>query len=270
MATFDNIFHLATHYDETELFHFYGNCHLPNSYSLNVMNLDFSANAEALTILEDYFLDYAYELNLHYYSFQLPLNQTLDSELLSFIDEKGYGLEVNRLMHINPQFFKNTKSAPADVVVEFIGTQSLAQYKSFNHQEDLAYGQNFADEKQLYYELCFCEPNIYQIGALKNGKIIGAMTAIETKDYIEIDNFSVSADLQCLGIGSSMQQFIMNFAVQKNKSVILVADADDTPLEMYLKQGYQDFGFRVGIHREIEDTIRAEIAADRLETLTFN
>lgn len=267
MPTFDDIFHLATHYDETDLFHFYGNKNFPHSYSLNSMNLDFTPDSEAMAILEDYFLDYAYQLNLHYYSFQLPMNQPLTPDLLAFAEEKGYGLEINRLLQIEPAFFKGSIKRIPDLSMEFIGSKTLADYKKFTYQEDLQFGTDFAQERQFYYDFCFDEPEVYQIGAFRAGELIGGLDAIEKKQHIEIDNFSVKSHLQRQGIGSAMQQFIMNFAEQKHKSVILVADADDTPLEMYLKQGYHDCGFRIGLNRKIEDDIRAEIMADMMTPL---
>ncbi len=45
-----------------------------------------------------------------------------------------------------------------------------------------------------------------------------------------------------LGIGSQMQSFVANYA--KGKSVILVADGEDTAKDMYKAQGYQYGGFQ--------------------------
>ena len=88
--TFDNMFTLADTYDETELYYFIGNRKVPSMYSNNKIVLDFVPTAEELDILEDNFLDYAYDLNLVYYSFVLPMNQPLAPDLFASIGEVGY------------------------------------------------------------------------------------------------------------------------------------------------------------------------------------
>lgn len=270
MTTFDNIFHLATHYDETELFNFFGNDALQHSFSLNVMNLDFIPDDEAMGILEDYFLDYAYELDLYYYSFQLPQDFTLTKELLAFIEIKGYGMEVNRLLQISPQLFKPRQYQHDDITIEFVSSKTLPAYKQFAYQEELQFGKDFADEHQHYFDLCFENSDVYQIIAIKDDRIIGGLDLIDHKEQIEIDNFSVLETLQRQGIGSSLQKFVMDFADQQSKPVMLVADAEDTPLGMYLKQGYQDLGFRIGINRKIETEIREDIIKARSEDLQLH
>ncbi|WP_052044358.1 GNAT family N-acetyltransferase [Alkalihalobacillus alcalophilus] len=58
---------------------------------------------------------------------------------------------------------------------------------------------------------------------------------------IEIDNLHVDDNYQKRGIGRQLQKAVMNEF--PDKTVILIADGDDTPREMYQKQGYQYLSF---------------------------
>ena len=57
---------------------------------------------------------------------------------------------------------------------------------------------------------------------------------------MEIDSLSVHPNYQRQGIGTKIQQFVMEH--YPKKTIILVADGEDTPREMYTKQGYSYVG----------------------------
>ncbi len=58
---------------------------------------------------------------------------------------------------------------------------------------------------------------------------------------MEIDNLFVDVSFRNKGIGSRLQKYAME--VFPNKTVILVADGEDTPKDMYRKQNYEYCGF---------------------------
>ena len=75
MITFNDIHHWIDCVDETEYFTFIGNSQLPQTYTLNIMELEIVPLTEELNLLESIFDDYIEELNLSYYSFALPPKQ---------------------------------------------------------------------------------------------------------------------------------------------------------------------------------------------------
>ena len=75
-----------------------------------------------------------------------------------------------------------------------------------------------------------------------DGQVVGSTDVIVREQTAEIDNFYVLPSHQRQGIGSQIQQFVME--QYEDKTIILVADGEDTPKDMYAKQGYQFIGFQ--------------------------
>lgn len=266
--TFDDTFVLADTYDETELYYFIGNSKVPSMYNNNRIVLDFVPTAEELDILEENFLDYAYDLNLSYYSFALPMNQPLSPELFASIGEVGYELSMVKLMVLDPKNFKGSDKAQTNfgdrlTIKEITNDdeENIQAYINFNQQFDKAIddGSNFAQDKMRYYPWFLAEDNTIALGAFLDGQLIALSDVIRLADAYEIDNFQVLDEYQKQGIGSAMQAWVCQRAIADNKFVILTADADDTPYEMYLKQGYEDHGMRIDISRKIEAPIIEDI-----------
>ena len=69
-----------------------------------------------------------------------------------------------------------------------------------------------------------------------------------TNDTVEIDELSISESYQKKGVGSHLQRFAMD--QYPHKMIILVADGEDTPREMYQKQQYHYFGFQYEVLKE--------------------
>ena len=76
-----------------------------------------------------------------------------------------------------------------------------------------------------------------QLLALYKGTPAGAVEIIISENIAEIDNLGVDEDFQKKGIGSRLQKFVMD--TFHDKTIILVADGQDTPKEMYKRQNYQ-------------------------------
>ena len=83
---------------------------------------------------------------------------------------------------------------------------------------------------------------IQQVLAFYKGVAVGYVDLIISKETVEIDDLSVGEFYQQKGIGSRLQQFAMTS--YPNKTVILIADGEDTPREMYRKQNYHFIGFK--------------------------
>lgn len=281
--TFDNMFTLADTYDETELYYFIGNRKVPSMYSNNKIVLDFVPTAEELDILEDNFLDYAYDLNLAYYSFVLPMNQPLAPDLFASIGEVGYEISLTKLMVLDPADFKATTKAKDTygdrLVLKEVDSSIEQDYFNFNQVFDKAIDDSgqFAAQKLNYYPWFLAENNTTALAVYIDDKLVAITDIIRLAHAYEIDNFQVLDDYQRQGIGSLIQQWVCDKALAEGKMIILSADADDTPYDMYVKQGYQDQGMQISLNRKIEapiiediQTYQADPVAYMLENATFD
>lgn len=273
--TFDQMFTLADTYDETELYYFIGNRKVPSMYSNNKIVLDFVPTAEELDILEDIFLDYAYDLNLAYYSFALPMNQPLSPDLFASIGEVGYEVSLTKLMVLDPADFKGTRKAKDTfgdrLVLKEVDASIEQDYFDFNQIFDKAIDDSseFAQEKLNYYPWFLAENNITALAVYIDDKLVAITDVIRLAQAYEIDNFQVLDDYQRQGIGSLIQQWVCDKALSEGKMVILSADADDTPYDMYLKQGYQDMGMQIGLSRKIEAPIIEDIQVYQADPVAY-
>lgn len=281
--TFDNMFTLADTYDETELYYFIGNRKVPSMYSNNKIVLDFVPTAEELDILEDNFLDYAYDLNLAYYSFVLPMNQPLAPDLFASIGEVGYEISLTKLMVLDPADFKTTTKAKDTygdrLVLKEVNPSIEQDYIDFNQVFDKAIDDSgqFAAQKLNYYPWFLAENYTTALAVYIDDKLVAITDIIRLANAYEIDNFQVLDDYQRQGIGSLIQQWVCDKALAEGKMIILSADADDTPYDMYVKQGYQDQGMQIGLNRKIEapiiediQTYQADPVAYMLENAAFD
>lgn len=273
--TFDNMFTLADTYDETELYYFIGNRKVPSMYSNNKIVLDFVPTAEELDILEDNFLDYAYDLNLVYYSFVLPMNQPLAPDLFASIGEVGYEISLTKLMVLDPADFKGTTKAKDTygdrLVLKEVDASIEQDYFNFNQVFDKAIDDSgqFAAQKLNYYPWFLAENNTTALAVYIDDKLVAITDIIRLAHAYEIDNFQVLDDYQRQGIGSLIQQWVCNKALAEGKMVILAADADDTPYDMYVKQGYQDQGMQIGLNRKIEAPIIEDIQTYQADPVAY-
>lgn len=273
--TFDNMFTLADTYDETELYYFIGNRKVPSMYSNNKIVLDFVPTSEELDILEDNFLDYAYDLNLAYYSFVLPMNQPLAPDLFASIGEVGYEISLTKLMVLDPADFKATTKAKNTygdrLVLKEVDSSIEQDYFNFNQVFDKAIDDSdqFAEQKLNYYPWFLAENNTTALAVYIDDKLVAITDIIRLAHAYEIDNFQVLDDYQRQGIGSLIQQWVCDKALAEGKMVILSADADDTPYDMYVKQGYQDQGMQIGLNRKIEAPIIEDIQTYQADPVAY-
>ena len=273
--TFDHMFTLADTYDETELYYFIGNRKVPSMYSNNKIVLDFVPTAEELDILEDNFLDYAYDLNLSYYSFVLPMNQPLAPDLFASIGEVGYEISLTKLMVLDPADFKGSTKAQDTygdrLVLKEVDASIEQDYFDFNQVFDKAIDDSseFAQQKLNYYPWFLAEDNTTAVAVYIDDKLVAIADVIRLAHAYEIDNFQVLEEYQRHGIGSLIQAWVCDKALSDGKMVALVADADDTPYDMYLKQGYQDLGMQIGLSRKIEEPIIEDIQTYQADPVAY-
>lgn len=172
--------------------------------------------------------------------FKFPQDEKISDDIAAYLKSQGYSIGFLELYTIEPSHFSTGKN-PA-VEVRIVTEEDLADALQLNYQEDLQYGINFAQEKQGHLQRIFALEDRYFIMAYVDGVPAGFLHVIEQPAMAEIDNFFVPEAVQRKGIGSQMQQFVMeHFA---DKTIILVADGEDTARDMYRRQNYKYKGFQ--------------------------
>jgi len=178
--------------------------------------------------------------NQKHVKFIFPSNEKISSDLHNYLTEENYDIGFLELYTIEPSHFATSVHNHVDV--QLVTKDNLAVFLKLQYEEDLKYGETFATEKQALLQRLFNDSHKHQLLAYYDGIPVGSTELIEEDTTVEIDNLFVLEAFQRKGIGSQLQQYVMqNF---HNKIVILVADGEDTAREMYQKQNYVYQGFQ--------------------------
>ncbi len=178
--------------------------------------------------------------NQKHLKFIFPANEKLSSDIHMYLTEKNYDIGFLELYSIEPSQFATNVHRHVDV--QLVTENNLQAFLKLQYEEDLKYGETFATEKQAFLKRRFHDPSKYQLLAYYDGIPVGSMELIEEEATVEIDNLFVLEAFQRKGIGSQLQQYVMQKF--QHKIVILVADGEDTAREMYQKQNYVYQGFQ--------------------------
>lgn len=189
----------------------------------------------------EYLKEYHREKGQNHVRFVFPADEKLTADLFFDLISKDFNMGIVELYAIEPKDFPDIKENP-DIVVRPFTEGDLDMYLSFQFRQDLAYGREFAEQKTEQYKRRFDQDNILQLLAYYKGEIAGSLELIIMDEMAEIDGLAVDASFQRKGIGSHLQKFVME--KYPEKVIILAADGEDSPREMYKKQNYQYIGFR--------------------------
>lgn len=173
-----------------------------------------------------------------------PEDCEIPQPIISYLGSNDFSLDVLELYAAPPGTFMPTRidNEPSDVKVEWVNAENRNAYLALSAQADKAVSDEFARQKQPYTQAKFSNPAFCPIVAIRSGEAVGSIDLYQKEESLEIDNFYVSMDSRRKGIGTALQQFVMDHA--DGKTVLLVADAADTAREMYNRQNYTYFSFR--------------------------
>ena len=180
--------------------------------------------------------------NQKHLKFIFPPNERIINELNTYLLSNNYNIGFLELYSINPKDFSARTNN--EVVVQIVSEENLEDFLQLQFQEDLQFGESFAKEKQSYLKKQSNKDNVQYIIAYDQitNKPIGSVIIFIEEDTVEIDNLFVLDTYQRKGVGGTIQHFVMNQF--HNKRIILVADGEDTPREMYQRQNYRFEGFQ--------------------------
>ncbi len=166
------------------------------------------------------------------------------------MNDSGYSIGFLELYAIQPKQFPLVIHDP-DIEVQGVTDKNLETFLELQYKHDLELGSEFANQKRELAKRIYEDKNIQQLLAYYNGVPAGSVDVIITEETAEIDGLVVDENFQKKGIGSRLQKFVMEKFF--DKTIILVADGEDTPREMYRKQNYQYLGFKYHAHKVYED-----------------
>lgn len=198
-------------------------------------------NIAEFLLVEEYLQNFQRNHHQQHLKFCFSDNDPLVFEMINYLSTQGYGQGLTELYGIHPEWFPKIRESSIIQVLP-VTRELLPDYLAFEYELDAPYGTAFAAQKQLLYKKVFHDNRMLQLLAFYAGEPAGAVDVILSEKTVELDNFVVLESYRNKGIGTRLQQFVMNqFA---DKYVILAADGYDTAREMYQKQNYQYLGFR--------------------------
>ncbi|WP_339260221.1 GNAT family N-acetyltransferase [Lysinibacillus sp. FSL K6-3209] len=221
----------------------YRHVHYPEMLTRYDSNFILFKTMPALTTfkkLEHLLRSYHQQHNQQHLKFIFPSNEKIPSDIHSYLTDENYDIGFLELYTIEPSHFP--AKVNEHVEVRPVTDDNLEEFLTLQYKEDLRYGETFATEKQALLKHRFHDSKKHQLLAYYEGIPVGSTELIEEDTTVEIDNLFVLEAFQRKGIGTQLQQYVMQHFQQK--TVILVADGEDTPRDMYQKQHYIYRGFQ--------------------------
>ncbi|WP_442599864.1 GNAT family N-acetyltransferase [Neobacillus sp. D3-1R] len=192
---------------------------------------------EALAYLKDYHSKHGQK----HVRFYFPEGETLSSELTDYLINEKFTIGFLELFAIQPSQFPEVEAHP-DMEMKKVTDETIDLFLQFKLEQDAEFGNHYAEQKQAEHLRNFKREHIQQFIAFYQGKLVGSVDVIISEHTAEIDSFMVLEDYQKKGIGSRLQKYVMDQFL--DKTIILVADGEDTAKDMYRKQNYQYLGFQ--------------------------
>lgn len=237
--------HHSTVVDENEFFVQYLSESYPWRYDSNFFILKFQPYLQEFKLIEEMQLVSHRQNQMNHLRFFWPLNTGLTNEVTNYFNREAYMLDLLELYSIEPTSFKPSKGND-HVTVEIVNDQTLNAFKSFNYPSDKEYGLEFANKKRTFYDDLLENEHSRLYIATINHTVVGSLLTFESKQFIEIDDVLVHEDYRHQKIATSLQLKVMEEATEKDKTVILIADGEDSVKDMYQRQGYKLHGYHIG------------------------
>ncbi|MCS4486024.1 GNAT family N-acetyltransferase [Staphylococcus americanisciuri] len=175
-------------------------------------------------------------------NFDFPQDEKPPVELLQYLRAEGFTLGCVELYMIEGAQLRALTDQAIDM--KRVTSNNLEDYFAVFRPDSLEYGEAYITECEVYMQSVIRDEQhpLHYYVAYEEERPVGILNIISNKDYIELDGFAVLSDYRHQGIGTRMQAVVG--ALAQNRPVILVADAEDTAKDMYVKQGYTYVGFQ--------------------------
>ena len=244
--TFENIYILGTVLVENSRYRLFHYPEMLIRYDSNFIEFKKLPTLVEFKDAENYLRNYHLKYGQKHVKFYFPANKKPAVELFDYMNYSGYVLGFIELYAIQPYQFPLVKDN-RDIEIHVLTDKNLETFLKLQYQQDLVFGSEFANQKIGLHKRNFEDQNILQLLAFYKGTPAGSVDVIISKNTAEIDSLVVDEKYQKKGIGSRLQKFVMEKFY--NKTIILVADGEDTPREMYKRQNYHYHGFKYQSHK---------------------
>lgn len=209
-------------------------------YDGNFIKWKVMPTLEALQKVENYLKEIHLARGQNHSKFVFPQDEKIPETLQQYLIEQEYGISFLEMYAIKPNHFSADEKGA--VQIEFVTEETLPAFCEIHYEEAKQWGETYALSKRDMLKKDFYDNRKQQIIARMGDEIVGSVEIIVSNETAEIDSLFVLPTYQRQGIGSKIQKFVME--LYKDKVVILVADGEDTPKDMYVKQGYHYIGFQ--------------------------
>lgn len=254
MPSFNDLYPYSQCIDFNEFFKQYYNPSALFRHDSNFFQLLFSPSVEEFKLIETMQVVFSHENGLGHVKFYFPQNTGIHIDTLDYLNEQEYGLEKLELYCIKPDEFRGKSNE--SWTIQDVNKDTLKLFKAINYSQDLEISEMFAENKRPFYDDLFENKYVKLMLVFKDEEAVGSCLIIEQDETIEIDEVFILPAYRYMGAASSLQHAIMESARKSNKLVILAADAEDSPREMYQKQGYHYHGFRIGAVKTIQEDVK--------------
>lgn len=238
MYHFKNTYLFSSVITQTPYFTQYHQAKMPDVKQLNFMSFHFNPVLENFQFLESWQKDFHQEADQRFLRFHWPEDEGIYPEVFTYLNENGYQLGRMELLKINPQNFLVSSSQPP-IAITRLNKDNIKNYLNLNYEADLEHGKVYAEQKQIQYQGYLKRPHIQPYLAFQDNHLVASIDLIVVKSSIEINSLYVDPKYRRQGIASALQEKAMEVAKENETDLILIADAEDTPVDMYKQQGYE-------------------------------
>lgn len=244
--TFNDLFTLGEVIKTNQLYeHFYFSKFL-DMYDANYINFKQNPNLEHFKEAEDYLKQFHLHNGQYHLKFRLPSDTTPAEELSVYLKKENYDIDQLELMVLKKENFPELIQIN-DIEIKRVNLENLKDFLDLRYNNDKLYGEDYAKRKTDLLIKQFKEPSITFLVAYYKNAPAGCVNLIETINTLEIDDLFVHKHFRHKKIASFLQHSAILHAY--DKQIFLNADANDTPRNMYLKQGYQILATRYDISK---------------------
>lgn len=248
--SFINIEKYSAIVEDNELFSQYTNEEIPSQLSANFMLLKFSPVLSEFKLLEKMHLDYQRFIEQPHLKITWPENLGLSPEVLDYLDQENYRIGMLNLYWITAKELIAKPWNP-QLQLKEVTPASLPEFLSLNFEEDLTYGEDFARNKQLVYRHQYQRPGVaFYLGSIEDTPV-ASFICNTSDDYVEVDHLLTAHKFRKQQIAQTVLYYIVEKASKNDKTLILVADAEDSVKDMYEKLGFQLAGFQISAEKSI-------------------
>ncbi len=245
MLGFEETYLYSKIWASTPYFTQYYNDDCPHVRSLNFMALHFNPDLENFKLLENYQAILQQELGQDFLRFHWPADEGMYPECFSYLNQQAYQLGKIALLAGSPEKLK-LKNCSLPLTFKSLSKENISAYLQANKEADLTdSGPTYAADKQKQYKGFLKRPHIQPVLAYHDDYLLGWLDLVLGPKQTEIHSLYVRPAFRQQGIASALIQQAGRWAQKRQHHLILMADMEDFPYDIYLNQGFQEKSFLI-------------------------